>query len=103
MIRRPPRSTLFPYTTLFRSEDSQECQRRLVLPPEPARRAAGREKQGQQRDHRIEADTLAELESDDQLCAAWEMPGARTRGRPGFCAVRALCAKRGADDHASTP
>src|SRR5258708_27281993 len=22
MIRRPPRSTLFPYTTLFRSEDS---------------------------------------------------------------------------------
>src|SRR3712207_9023382 len=24
MIRRPPRSTLFPYTTLFRSEDSLE-------------------------------------------------------------------------------
>src|SRR5256886_15967318 len=24
MIRRPPRSTLFPYTTLFRSLDSQE-------------------------------------------------------------------------------
>src|SRR3712207_7669890 len=23
MIRRPPRSTLFPYTTLFRSEDSR--------------------------------------------------------------------------------
>src|SRR3712207_9011517 len=23
MIRRPPRSTLFPYTTLFRSEDEQ--------------------------------------------------------------------------------
>src|SRR3712207_7579660 len=23
MIRRPPRSTLFPYTTLFRSEDHQ--------------------------------------------------------------------------------
>src|SRR2546427_7729323 len=23
MIRRPPRSTLFPYTTLFRSEDGQ--------------------------------------------------------------------------------
>src|SRR2546422_7730785 len=30
MIRRPPRSTLFPYTTLFRSH-----QWRLVLPPEP--------------------------------------------------------------------
>src|SRR5262245_62550449 len=24
MIRRPPRSTLFPYTTLFRSEDRRE-------------------------------------------------------------------------------
>src|SRR5260221_7179863 len=24
MIRRPPRSTLFPYTTLFRSEDQPE-------------------------------------------------------------------------------
>src|SRR3712207_7515992 len=26
MIRRPPRSTLFPYTTLFRSEGGQERQ-----------------------------------------------------------------------------
>src|SRR3954449_13454718 len=25
MIRRPPRSTLFPYTTLFRSENSTCC------------------------------------------------------------------------------
>src|SRR3712207_7954394 len=25
MIRRPPRSTLFPYTTLFRSMDSNTC------------------------------------------------------------------------------
>src|SRR2546423_2863867 len=27
MIRRPPRSTLFPYTTLFRSEDQRDDQR----------------------------------------------------------------------------
>src|SRR5438093_6822413 len=26
MIRRPPRSTLFPYTTLFRSEQSTEAE-----------------------------------------------------------------------------
>src|SRR5256885_11268568 len=31
MIRRPPRSTLFPYTTLFRSWMPE---RRLVRPPE---------------------------------------------------------------------
>src|SRR5260370_13046036 len=28
MIRRPPRSTLFPYTTLFRSRCSREIRRR---------------------------------------------------------------------------
>src|SRR2546422_3025071 len=28
MIRRPPRSTLFPYTTLFRSQDDHRLDRR---------------------------------------------------------------------------
>src|ERR1039458_2061532 len=50
MIRRPPRSTLFPYTTLFRSEPHRGVQERLPrrplelsplpgqrLPPAPAR------------------------------------------------------------------
>src|SRR2546429_9018072 len=31
MIRRPPRSTLFPYTTLFRSHLSQAAARRAGL------------------------------------------------------------------------
>src|SRR3712207_7533205 len=41
MIRRPPRSTLFPYTTLFRSEfvmvtpGSRVGQLRIELAPEP--------------------------------------------------------------------
>src|SRR5256885_12579629 len=30
MIRRPPRSTLFPYTTLFRSHESRRHQVRAV-------------------------------------------------------------------------
>src|SRR5687767_15237698 len=30
MLRRPPRSTLFPYTTLFRSVFSQTCPDRAV-------------------------------------------------------------------------
>src|SRR2546430_4513329 len=37
MIRRPPRSTLFPYTTLFRSRDEMQNRnrpfRRAVLEP----------------------------------------------------------------------
>src|SRR2546426_8277103 len=34
MIRRPPRSTLFPYTTLFRSADAEA---RPLLEPAPDR------------------------------------------------------------------
>src|SRR5258708_23171411 len=37
MIRRPPRSTLFPYTTLFRSADTQHGPRHRVA--EPPRRS----------------------------------------------------------------
>src|SRR3712207_8380685 len=35
MIRRPPRSTLFPYTTLFRSQDDQRNAQELQRPPWP--------------------------------------------------------------------
>src|SRR5438067_6094454 len=35
MIRRPPRSTLFPYTTLFRSPEVMPCS---TPPPSPRRR-----------------------------------------------------------------
>src|SRR3712207_7515090 len=31
MIRRPPRSTLFPYTTLFRSINFEDVERGLIL------------------------------------------------------------------------
>src|SRR3712207_8390492 len=33
MIRRPPRSTLFPYTTLFRSGCSNVCEGKIVCLP----------------------------------------------------------------------
>src|SRR5271169_4078111 len=38
MIRRPPRSTLFPYTTLFRSSAARPCGRRQELLSERDRR-----------------------------------------------------------------
>src|SRR5438034_4882477 len=37
MIRRPPRSTLFPYTTLFRSEPRGIGDRRLPIEGHPDR------------------------------------------------------------------
>src|SRR5258707_8015412 len=45
MIRRPPRSTLFPYTTLFRSQQDDRGRRRLVRvhrAPRGPGRAGGR-------------------------------------------------------------
>src|SRR2546426_8756191 len=38
MIRRPPRSTLFPYTTLFRSHRVECASSRLTGPPPPGSR-----------------------------------------------------------------
>src|SRR5258708_17048229 len=36
MIRRPPRSTLFPYTTLFRSQDLRKQERKHAIATGPA-------------------------------------------------------------------
>src|SRR5258708_15799045 len=36
MIRRPPRSTLFPYTTLFRSPRRRSCECSFRRKPKPA-------------------------------------------------------------------
>src|SRR5437879_9119788 len=45
MIRRPPRSTLFPYTTLFRSSRAQSpvCRGGAQLPPVAPEAAVHRE------------------------------------------------------------
>src|SRR3712207_8297179 len=42
MIRRPPRSTLFPYTTLFRSAEGRRRRRGLGGLPRLHRRRSGR-------------------------------------------------------------
>src|SRR5256884_9620949 len=44
MIRRPPRSTLFPYTTLFRSVQSAALHPHLPTTP-PATRTKGQERE----------------------------------------------------------
>src|SRR5689334_24612078 len=43
MIRRPPRSTLFPYTTLFRSVEVGQAAEELGHEPSSHRGAAGRQ------------------------------------------------------------
>src|SRR2546425_9557644 len=66
MIRRPPRSTLFPYTTLFRSRGARARRRAAVpLHRHPAAhpsRAGGRERDESPRVARSEEHT-SELQS----------------------------------------
>src|SRR5256885_15968304 len=76
MIRRPPRSTLFPYTTLFRSEVESDvaverhCWRHLDVHADVLiliraqgidAGAAGRDRRVARRDHR---NTLAEVQRE---------------------------------------
>src|SRR5437667_9370863 len=49
MIRRPPRSTLFPYTTLFRSRSSPGAERRDHGGRAPRRPAAALHRRGARR------------------------------------------------------
>src|SRR5258708_27167538 len=83
MIRRPPRSTLFPYTTLFRSlaRHGNHLRRRAGLPPalriaarvfalrrgpRPRRRPGGAAGRQAERRYRSEEHT-SELQSPDHL------------------------------------
>src|SRR2546426_12841382 len=50
MIRRPPRSTLFPYTTLFRSPRPHEAHQNEVVRRHPPHRIRSRARENEGRD-----------------------------------------------------
>src|SRR5687767_15588110 len=66
MIRRPPRSTLFPYTTLFRSNRTTEPQNRIAgqTHRDDHRASGGKREQhheGRSEEHTSELQSLAYL------------------------------------------
>src|SRR2546430_7427563 len=74
MIRRPPRSTLFPYTTLFRSNVARALDHHLhILRPGPRRQLA-------QRLERSEEHT-SELQSQSNLVCRLLLEKKKERGR----------------------
>src|SRR2546425_4272298 len=81
MIRRPPRSPLFPYTTLFRSS----------RPPPPAT-TRGSERRTR-RDDTGRAQTL-------RAASPWKPPrgGLSVGGRARFCQARVLVHNRAAEE-----
>src|SRR2546427_8203044 len=72
MIRRPPRSTLFPYTTLFRSIDQETASLEHLLaadPPPPPHRViiAGIRLAEIYRTHQRSEEHTSELQSQSNL------------------------------------
>src|SRR2546422_7106849 len=63
MIRRPPRSTLFPYTTLFRScsRSASRIDRRRSLPRSAACRRGGEWGAGRSEEHTSELQSRLHL------------------------------------------
>src|SRR2546430_6853529 len=66
MIRRPPRSTLFPYTTLFRSERADQVDDALRLRGARARRARRLEPERTRGMHRAELGELGSPRRSDR-------------------------------------
>src|SRR3712207_7369696 len=81
MIRRPPRSTLFPYTTLFRSREQEngeavvrigrapQAARGIGIGPDPGGPAVGRRSGAERQWHRRERseEHTSELQSRQYL------------------------------------
>src|SRR2546422_8348138 len=80
MIRRPPRSTLFPYTTLFRSH-------RHVPGPDHRGRLAARRAHGDSRGQ-------AESRVRDQRAAKLDRKSTRLNSSHGYISYAVFCLKK---------
>src|SRR2546430_7157081 len=85
MIRRPPRSTLFPYTTLFRSLVEQDRLEALTIHGEKRHRGEGEPGAGRERLfhpalHRSEEHT-SELQSQSNLVCRLLLEKKKLNGR----------------------
>src|SRR5438093_7952371 len=77
MIRRPPRSTLFPYTTLFRSGHGRRC--RDVCPEAFRRRNRTRAERSEEHTSELQSLTnlvcrllLEKKKYEDELYTLWQ-------------------------------
>src|SRR3712207_6864571 len=95
MIRRPPRSTLFPYTTLFRSRDwtrrsawrrTPAARRRRAKAPAPRRGKAGSED--------IPRRQTPSLELQDEGCASSDRKSTRLNSSHANISYAVFCLKK---------
>src|SRR2546430_8836079 len=67
MIRRPPRSTLFPYTTLFRSDITEDWFKLIDFDPENVVKISPVRRDGQMKSSRRSEEHTSELQSQSNL------------------------------------
>src|SRR2546429_5103039 len=80
MIRRPPRSTLFPYTTLFRSHISQVMDDRVDV-DEEGQRLIGK-------------DTKRDLRIGDKVRTRSDRKSTRLNSSHGYISYAVFCLKK---------
>src|SRR2546429_3564572 len=91
MIRRPPRSTLFPYTTLFRSEAT--CHHAYSPPPQTLRMHGSTPESGCQAPHHAaqsaDSDPEARFESTGR-----DRKSTRLNSSHGYISYAVFCLKK---------
>src|SRR5205809_1952989 len=85
MMRRPPRSTLFPYTTLFRSRADGAGARRLGDLTDGRRAHAGREAEG---------DRVTHVGADLEGQRAQDRKSTRLNSSHGYISYAVFCLKK---------
>src|SRR2546422_8504760 len=90
MIRRPPRSTLFPYTTLFRSGRIPALEREIA---EAEKRLAQIQKKGKYLKEEVDAEDIAEI------VAKWtgipvDRKSTRLNSSHGYISYAVFCLKK---------
>src|SRR2546422_5040709 len=93
MIRRPPRSTLFPYTTLFRSRVTLDAAERVV----PERRPVDRDEHGGSRPRRPTHPDRGRHGSGDRVDALPHAPdrkSTRLNSSHGYISYAVFCLKK---------
>src|SRR2546422_8041976 len=92
MIRRPPRSTLFPYTTLFRSHRPHPLRRALRIEQQPG--AIGEPKQLGEMQHRTPGLRCADHPKVPLVAVSLDRKSTRLNSSHGYISYAVFCLKK---------
>src|SRR2546427_2778653 len=93
MIRRPPRSTLFPYTTLFRSPD-QRARSRVAAATHPERVHVGSRDLDSPPEGCLEGETVGRTAHNNALAAPEDRKSTRLNSSHSQISYAVFCLKK---------